>query len=133
MLDKVNSRDFNGFPRLPTMKDASVNRFLSPFARPPAGLSFRAASLGRRASLERIRYKVIIRIRLSARGWRYMLRERRSVGRLNDLIKGAKYVLDDTGYCRSVRRHGGHKLRVCPILIASAFLRVGVLGPRGAG
>ena len=67
-----------------------------------------------------------------------MLRERRSVGRLNDFIKGAKYVLDDTGYCRSVRRHGGHKLRVGRILIASAtrgrdtgVLRVGVLGREG--
>jgi len=36
MLDKANSPDFNGFPRLPTMKDASVNRFCSPIARPPA-------------------------------------------------------------------------------------------------
>jgi hypothetical protein len=41
MLGKANSRDFNGFPRLPTMKDASVNRFCSPIARPPA---FRAAA-----------------------------------------------------------------------------------------
>jgi len=61
-------------------------------------------------------YQVIIRIGLSGRGWRYMLRERRSVGCVNDLNKGAKYVLDDTGYCRSVRRHGGHKLRVGRIL-----------------
>ncbi len=60
-----------------------------------------------------------------------MIPERRSVGRQNDLIEGVKYVLDNTGYCRSVRRHGGHKLRVCRILIASAFLRVDVLGREG--
>ena len=141
MLDKANSRDFNGFLRLPTMKDASVNGFFSPIARPPA--TARASAPPRRLDgalfRKHITYKVIIRIRLSARGWRYMLEEWRLVGRLNDLTKGAKYVLDDTGYCRSVRRHGSHKLRVCRILTASAtrgrgagVLRVGVLGPRGA-
>jgi hypothetical protein len=38
--DKANSRDFNGFRRSRAMREASVNRFMSPIARPPAALSY---------------------------------------------------------------------------------------------
>src|SRR5271155_1696426 len=46
----------------------------------------------------------------------------RPVGCLSDFIKGAKDVLDDSGYRRSVHRHGGHDLRLRRYLIVSATL-----------
>jgi hypothetical protein len=44
------------------------------------------------------------------------------VGCLNDIIKGEKDVLDDSGYRRSMHRHGSHELRVRRHLIVSATL-----------
>jgi hypothetical protein len=114
-------------------KDVSICLFCAPI-----GSAAHDAELPRRriawtpALLQPIRYKVIIRIHLSASGRRYMLPQGWPVGRLNDIIKGEKDVLDDSGYRRSMHRHGSHELRVRRHLIVSATLS-GMPAHRRAG
>jgi hypothetical protein len=94
----------------------------NPPVRRPAAPTIGAGHVDRAATLvEHIRYKVIIRIRLSVPRLRYMLVSGRVCCPSSiDTAKGAKYVLDDASYHGSVHRHGGHQLPVGRTLTGSA-------------